>query len=267
MDEVDRKMLFYLFRDGRMSQRRIASLLGLTPPTVLYRLKKIMDEDILQGFALFINPNFYNNYFSFVAFKNYYDMSKDWIFLKFKCIEWLNVYGIRGRTVNEIEDRISLMTKTLGEPAMVYKPNQQPIAPKLIDIKIINQLIKDPRKNSGDVARDTGINSKVVIKRLRLLKKRGYFVTFPRVNIPKSGIVMFSIFSKKVKEVGKILENCKVIEISDNEAGINICLVGSMDEAKDYVKISRNIDKDADVMIIYDYEINTPYIDLEEGSF
>ncbi|MEM4885031.1 MAG: winged helix-turn-helix domain-containing protein, partial [Saccharolobus sp.] len=39
MDIIDKRILFYLLKDGRISQRRIASLLNLTPASLNYRFK------------------------------------------------------------------------------------------------------------------------------------------------------------------------------------------------------------------------------------
>jgi transcriptional regulator, AsnC family len=47
-----------------------------------------------------------------VAFKNYYDYIGVGIFFKFKCLEWLNVYGVEGSSIPEIEDKIEGMKKS-----------------------------------------------------------------------------------------------------------------------------------------------------------
>ncbi|MEM4046991.1 MAG: winged helix-turn-helix transcriptional regulator, partial [Metallosphaera sp.] len=104
MDEVDKKILYLLFRDGRISQRRIAEELNITPPTLNYRFKKLEEEGILKGFVTFINPSYLSQYYGFLAFVNYTDYDSDWIFLKFKCVEWLNVYGILGKSMRDLED-------------------------------------------------------------------------------------------------------------------------------------------------------------------
>jgi transcriptional regulator, AsnC family len=70
MDELDRKMLMLLFRDGRISQRRLAEELNVTPPTLNYRFRKLEEEGVLKGFTLFVNPNFLSSYYGFVAFTN-----------------------------------------------------------------------------------------------------------------------------------------------------------------------------------------------------
>ncbi|MUM63790.1 winged helix-turn-helix transcriptional regulator [Acidianus infernus] len=253
MDELDKKILLYLFRDGRISIRSLASLLNLTPPTVLYRIKNLEKEEILEGFQLLVNPNFYGKYYSFISFKNLMDMDDKWVFLKFKCVEWLNVYGIVGESTAEIEDRISFMRKTLGEPVMQYTPPQQPLPPKELDIKIVKALQEDPRASTADISKELGIDSKIVIKRLKIMKNRGYISVIPKINIPKSGMSVFSMFSKRIPEIRDILSHCRVLEIVDKyNVGIEVCLTENIENVRNYVRAVREKDKEADVMIIYD---------------
>ncbi|AWR97878.1 winged helix-turn-helix transcriptional regulator [Acidianus sulfidivorans JP7] len=258
MDDIDKKILFYLFKDGRISFRNIASLLNLTPPSVIYRIKKLEEDEILKGYALFVNPNFYNKYYSFVAFKNIKDLDKNYVFLKFKCVEWLNVYGIFGNSISEIEDKISDMREYLGEYTMKYIPNQNLVQPKEIDQKIISILKENPRYTSGDISKILGIESKHVSKRLEILKKRGYFTVLPIIDIPKSNVSLFSIFSKRVDKIKNILEQCKIMEIVDGNSGIQVCFSENINTVRKYVMSVRDVDPEADVMIIYDYYLSSP---------
>ncbi|ARM77188.1 winged helix-turn-helix transcriptional regulator [Acidianus manzaensis] len=256
MDDIDKEILFYLFKDGRISFRSIAELLNLTPPSVIYRLKKLEEEEILKGYAIFVNPNFYGKYYSFVAFKNIRDFEENYIFLKFKCVEWLNVYGITGNSIDEINIKINNMEETLGLPTMKYTPNQNPIQPKELDEKIIGVLKENPRYTSAEISKILGIESKIISKRLDIMKKRGYFTVLPVVDIPKSNSVLFSIFSNKVNSIKNILDSCRIMEIIDGNTGIQVCFGKSIDVVRKYINSVRNLDSEADVMIIYDYYIN-----------
>lgn len=256
MDEIDKKIIYYLFKNGRMSYRSIAEILNLTPPSVIYRLKKLEEEEIFKGFYLFVNPNFYGRYYSFVAFKNIRDFEEDYIFLKFKCVEWLNVYGISGQSIQEIEDRVINMSKILGELTMKYFPNQTPTQPKEIDQKIIGILKENPRYTSSEISKLLGIESKIIAKRLEILRKRGYFAVIPKIDIPKSNIILFSIFSSRVQDIKPILDDCRIMEITDNQAGIQVCFADNINTVRKYVFSVRRVDPAADVMIIYDYYVS-----------
>lgn len=256
MDEIDKKILFYLFKDARASYRSIAETLNLTPPSVIYRLKKLEEEEIFKGFYLLINPNFYGKYYSFVAFKNIRDFDDKFVFLKFKCVEWLNVYGIYGNSIVDLEDKISSMSKQLGDSVMKYTPSQNPVQPKELDQKIIAVLKENPRYTSSEISKILGIESKIVQKRLEILRKRGYFVVIPKIDIPKSNIFLFSIFSERVPDIRHILDYCRVLEITDERAGIQVCFADGLNTVRNYVNSVRKIDPKADVMIIYDYYIS-----------
>jgi len=255
MDEIDKKILYYLLKDGRVSQRSISESLGLTPPTLVYRFKKMREDGVLYGFSVLVNPNFYGKYYGFGAFKNIKDFSADWIFFKLKCFEWLNVYGIEGNSIEDIKDKISYMSKDLGEIQMTYVPEQEIITPNQFDVKILSKLLEDPRAQPSDIAESLNLSSKLVSKRLKIMEKKGYIKVLPVINVPKSGSVIFSMFSMRIKDIRNILNECRFMEITDMRAGIQICFAGSMEEAKKYINAVRAVDKQADVMLIYDYFI------------
>lgn len=182
----------------------------------------------MRGFTLFINPSFLSMYFGFAAFINQRDYDSDWIFLKFKCVEWLNVYGVTGRSLRELDERIGKMSDVLGETRLKYIPEQVPIEVKPLDISILNALSKNPRASESEISQETGIPSKTVSKRLRILSKRGTFSVFPLIDVAKSGLIMFSMFSRELKRVTGPLEQCTIFRITDGRAGINVCLVENM---------------------------------------
>ncbi|MCG3109258.1 HTH-type transcriptional regulator Ptr2 [Metallosphaera sp. J1] len=257
MDEIDKKIMYYLFRDGRVSQRSLAEELKVTPPTLNYRFKKLEEDGVLKGFTLFINPSFLSRYYGFVAFINQRDFDSDWIFLKFKCVEWLNVYGVMGKSLRDLDEKIETMSKTLGETRLKYIPEQSPEELKSMDASILSALSKSPRATESEIAQELGIPSKTVSKRLKIMSKRGVFSVFPVLDIPKSGLIMFSMFSRSLRKITGVLEPCTIFRITDGKAGINVCLVENMLQTRNYVNGARLQDPDSDVMIIYEYYINS----------
>ncbi|MEM4146555.1 MAG: winged helix-turn-helix transcriptional regulator, partial [Metallosphaera sp.] len=227
------------------------------PPTLNYRFKKLEEEGILKGFVTFINPSYLSQYYGFLAFVNYTDYDSDWIFLKFKCVEWLNVYGILGKSVRDLEDKMEKMSKTLGEPRLKYIPEQEPVDLKPLDINIIEALKESPRASESEISQKIGISSKLVSKRLKILSKKGVFAVYPILDIPRSGLVMFSMFSRDIKKITGTLEQCTIFRITDGKAGINVCLVENMLLTRNYVNSARLHDPDADVMIIYQYQLSS----------
>ena len=260
MDEIEKKILLYLFRDPFLSQRNIAKELGLTPPSLTYRIRKLQEDGVFKGYTVLVNPNFYGKYFGFVAFKNYYDYIGEGIFFKFKCLEWLNVYGVEGSSLPEIEDKIDGMKKVLGEYSLKYFPKQELITPKPYDLQIVKYFVRNPRAQSSEIAQETGLAQKLVDKRLKLLLEKGIIKLVPIIDLKRTDVVMFSMFTKRVAETRKVMESCKVLEINDGEAGIIACITDNIESVRKYVEAVRTVaDKEADVMVIYDYQINSGF--------
>jgi len=56
MDEVDRRIVAWLQRDGRASFREIGSAVGLSPPAVKRRVDRLRQEGVITGFAALTDP-------------------------------------------------------------------------------------------------------------------------------------------------------------------------------------------------------------------
>ncbi|MCI2413867.1 MAG: winged helix-turn-helix transcriptional regulator [Candidatus Aramenus sp.] len=257
MDAVDKKIVFYLLKDGRISQRRIAALLGLNPASLNYRFKKLLDSGTLKGFKLYVNPNLLGFVQTYVVFKNYKDFDADWISFRLKCLEWYNVYGVYGRDSAEIKDRLGYMQKVLGEPVLTYFPAQFKVKLSQLDLKILDLLRKDPRMSSSKIAKSLGVATKKVEKHIKNLKFRGLIMIVPVVDLGNLDSIVFSIFSKKIEDVSPILQECKIWQFTDGYAGITVCNQDRMEGVKKYVSAVREVDKEAEMMLIYGYDFKT----------
>lgn len=56
LDDLDREILRMLVLNSRMSYRRIAVRLGVSPATVLVRLRKLRKKGIIKGFTVDLDP-------------------------------------------------------------------------------------------------------------------------------------------------------------------------------------------------------------------
>jgi len=56
MDDIDRRILDMLQRDGRISQARIAESVGLTTPSVNERIKKLETKGFIRRFTALVDP-------------------------------------------------------------------------------------------------------------------------------------------------------------------------------------------------------------------
>lgn len=74
LDELDKKILKTLDKDARMSLVRIAEECGTSPKTVMYRMRRMENENVLLGYRPIINTfllgySFYKVFFLFNRFK------------------------------------------------------------------------------------------------------------------------------------------------------------------------------------------------------
>ena len=56
MDEIDLAIIAKLTEDARMSFRKIAKELGISPDTVINRYKKLQEKSVIRGSTIVINP-------------------------------------------------------------------------------------------------------------------------------------------------------------------------------------------------------------------
>lgn len=56
LDQIDRAILAAMGKDGRLSVTDLASQVGLSKTPCQIRLKRLMDEDFIQGFKARLNP-------------------------------------------------------------------------------------------------------------------------------------------------------------------------------------------------------------------
>ncbi|MEW5996430.1 MAG: Lrp/AsnC family transcriptional regulator [Candidatus Micrarchaeota archaeon] len=71
IDNIDRRILFELDKNCRISDNQIAKLVGRSRESVGYRIKQLQKKGILQGFLTSINPSKYG----YMFFKLYFQLA------------------------------------------------------------------------------------------------------------------------------------------------------------------------------------------------
>jgi len=56
LDPVDRRILTILQENGRITNVKLASEVGLSPPTVLERVRKLEERGIIEKYVALVNP-------------------------------------------------------------------------------------------------------------------------------------------------------------------------------------------------------------------
>ena len=70
MDTVDKKILFSLLKDGRKPQRQIAKEIGISAQTLNYRMTKMIDEGIIEGFTVHANSRIFGKVAIYAAYQS-----------------------------------------------------------------------------------------------------------------------------------------------------------------------------------------------------
>src|SRR5213079_964303 len=56
LDRIDRRILFHLQEDGRISNLKLAEAVALSPTAVLARVQRLTREGFIQGYEARLNP-------------------------------------------------------------------------------------------------------------------------------------------------------------------------------------------------------------------
>jgi len=55
MDDIDHRILKCLQKDGRMSLKKIAEIVPLTPPAIAERIRKLEESGVITGYTVVVN--------------------------------------------------------------------------------------------------------------------------------------------------------------------------------------------------------------------
>jgi DNA-binding Lrp family transcriptional regulator len=253
MDEINRKIVLFLLRDFNYSQRKIAKDLNISPPAVNYRVERMTREGLIRKVSLYVNPNFYGKYHGYVSFKNTKDWHGEYV-SKFECLEEVNIYEIEAESVEGLKSKISQMAEELGEPQMIYVPEQTPYKASTFDLKLLSALKEQPRMTPVELSERLRVSSKTVRRHLRYLYRRGFIRLVPVIDIDKAGVTMYAVFTSKVDYGRKFFESVMFREISDSKAGILVNIGGTIQEVGEKIKKFREYDPEAQLMITKSYD-------------
>ncbi|MCL4345020.1 MAG: winged helix-turn-helix transcriptional regulator [Candidatus Thermoplasmatota archaeon] len=255
MDAVDKNILFYLLKDGRMPQRQIAKSLGISAQTLNYRMSKMIDEKIIEGFVVRVSPAIYGLVDGYAAFVTDQVMDADYV-TRLKCLEKITLYGVEGSSEEEVNRKIESFAGKLGQPVMKYipPPGNYSGNSRDIDRKIIDQLRKMPRAKISEVARAIDLPVIRVKRRYNYLTKNHLLSVIAKVDLSKTDIVLFSIFSENQEILQPVLSEVSIFQIRDEQSGVFVCFADNMVNARSVINTVREKEKNSDVMVVYDYE-------------
>lgn len=255
MDQVDKKILFNLLRDGRVSQRQIAQNVGISAQALGYRMNKLISDGVIKGYSLIVSPLLDGKVEGYAAFKSDKDYHGDVSSIT-KCLEEITLYGFRGEKIEDVERKIAEAGKELGEPVMKYIPPAGQVGMNLNsnDYEIVRLLREDPRMSVTDIAAKLDLPYMTVKRRMNLLMKNRLIGVVSQIDLSGGDVVIYSIFSHSINALTQLLEPHTIFAIRDASAGVLFCYSENLRAAKESISRVRSVDRDADVMVLYDYQ-------------
>jgi DNA-binding Lrp family transcriptional regulator len=241
MDKLDREILFHLFKDGRSSLYSISSKLGLDYSRVVYRYNRLLRE-VIQGFTLYVNPNL-------LGLRRYYGVTDSTCpgstSLEFRCVEGYSF--------------CELFAREESDWLLFYSPEQVPLNPSKVDLRLISALREDPRASPSQLSRHSGIPLSTVKRHLRYLEGRGLIRVFP--NLRDSNFLLFSVISES-EQVRYYLSKYLLAEIGLGDASYFLCHSPSVGELGTISRKVRELDNQAKVLVKDYFGVRDYYVNL-----
>ena len=206
MDELDVKILRSLISERavspsdtsvKLSLRGIATHLGADDMTVRYRYKRLQELDCLSIWSLLVNPSFFGYGVTELLVDVQPESGKPDMIRKLKLIHeitgMVNFYG-RAISLYVIYNGDKSRSRTIELISRVTNAEnitqlRMPMPPSLTkelnaaDVKIIRSLSKDARKSAVLVAKEVGLSTKTVRKRVDRLRKENTIMPLPILNM------------------------------------------------------------------------------------
>lgn len=258
MDQVDKRILFNLLRDGRISQRQIAQNVGISAQALGYRINRLISDGVIKGYSLIVSPLIAGQVEGFAAFKSDRQYNGGVSFIT-RCLEEITLYGFRGDRMEDVEEKIAEAGRELGDPVMKYFPPTAQVGMNLNsnDMEIIRLMRGDPRMPVTGIAAKLDLPYMTVKRRLNLLLKNRLIGVVSQIDLSGGDVVIYSIFSHAVDAVTKLLMPHTIFAIRDATAGVLFCYSENLKGARDSISRVRSVDRNADVMVLYEYQFFT----------
>ena len=90
--------------------------------------------------------------------------------------------------------------------------------------------------------------------RYNIMKKNNLLNVTIKVDLSKTDVVLFSIFSGNKENIRKALLESTIFSITDSNYGVFICFSENMVNAKEMINKVRSMEEKSEVMVIYDYD-------------
>jgi DNA-binding Lrp family transcriptional regulator len=205
--------------DNRISYAALGKKLGVDDELIRLRIKKITESGLLKGWHLIINPHVIGTELASVLLDCGDYRSKEEIIAQLKLVDRVififDFFDDALRVAFYYEDEHELQRKanlirlicSSKTTFIILKHTSPPFSMRGLrrtDWEILKELRKDPKMNSYVIARELGLSTRTVSRRLNLLLQNNTFHVLPVSNLKKSkGLAhyLFILYSNREKKM------------------------------------------------------------------
>jgi DNA-binding Lrp family transcriptional regulator len=200
MDETDRRLMVLLAENPRIPYRELADKLGISVQAVHRRIQLLMKAGVLRGLTAGISIR-YLNAVPVIVFGRSNALSADETAKKLSANELSSSVLVAGgnliyavallKSISDLEKYVDFVKRTaeISEPTVGIYSTDAGLAPDFIDggkrvvdrpstltpldVRIIKSLQPDCRKPVADIAKEVGVSSRTVSRRLQKMIDEG----------------------------------------------------------------------------------------------
>ncbi|MFH0906366.1 MAG: AsnC family transcriptional regulator [archaeon] len=253
LDKIDKKILFYLEKNSRIADVKLAKLVNRSKESVRYRIRQLINEKVITGFSIILDPT----RFGYQPYKLYLNLtnipSKKKEFLEYlkkeKSLMWLGVadgawdigltffkknnldfYSLENRISSEYNDLILRKSTGVVVDVISYSKNffvekaeydtnilfgeSSNLELDILDKQIIQILFNNSRETYTQIARETKSTVDIIRNRIRKLEDNKIIAQY-RTNID---------FNLLGYEFYKTFLYLKKISVADQKNLIEYCM-------------------------------------------
>lgn len=260
MDRRDLAILRALLMDGRASYKSIGKIVGLSTSTVRSRVLNMISTGLITRFIASLDLTALGYNLIHVAVKHRGDedyimdrlMLLGNIFMSVTCVGDITVFGLASKGI--LKERIDLLPMVLQPHSILYTSSMDAMPRRLIqnDLKIIRQLLMEPRASIKSIASSLNISERTVKRRLDYMLKHNilHFTLLINPSVMR-GFINFSMIitlndydSKVMNRVSSMLDSnmlLPLIPVSQNRL-VGVLYSESVEGMNELIRRARSIE-------------------------
>lgn len=273
MDSKDFRLLVALHEDARASYRSLGQRVSLSAPAVRARLRRMEAKGVFHGFWITPDPQVLGRQDLLILFSGDRTRADLERALAVPDVAWAAWKVDGGLTVQmwprDPEEAVAQLSA-----ALAATPSGRTLADptpydslSVLDWRIMDALVDDPRLPLGDLCRRTGLSPKTVRKHLaRLLNNRAIYITPKLGSLGDAGEIVFPLLvfgDVRSAEVRQTIGDAFLLNSSEvPPTKYFLCRVPDMDQVTDRVQRVRKLPgvESAVVTLNRELSVNRPFI-------